>query len=148
MAGVHGIAQTDQVATVVGTRTVLQIVAAANHRVLIKEFSVSFQGTSNTATPAEVRLARQTDAGTSTELTPEKVNEGDNETLQTTARHTATMEPTTGNTIMHEHVHTQAGYTWQAPFGGEIVVIGGNRLGIVIEAAAVVNVVARFKFEE
>ena len=148
MAGVKAVAQTGEIATGTSAKTLLQLIAATNQRVKIKEFSVSFKGTSNTAAPIKVALVRQTDAGTMSALSPVKMNEADDETLQTTAQHTATAEPTGSTEVMGEEVHPQSGYTWQAPFGGEIVVKGGNRLGLVVTAGADVNAKARFVFEE
>jgi len=148
MAGIRAVAVTGEVATGTSQKTLLQIVAASNHRVLISEIAISFRGTSNTAEPIEVEIARQTTAGTMSALTPEKMNESDQETLQTTAQHTATVEPTTGNTVLRENVHPQGGYTWQAPFGGELVVEGGNRLGVMVTAGADVNATTRAIFEE
>jgi len=148
MAGVLGTAQTAEVATGTSKKTLLQIIAASNHRVKITEFSISFDGTSNTAAPILVQLLRQTDAGTMSSLTCQKMNEADDETLQTTAQHTATAEPTGTTEVMGEQVHPQGGYTWQAPFGGEIIVKGGNRLAIAVTAGADVNAKARFVFEE
>jgi hypothetical protein len=148
MAGVKAVAQTAEIATGTAKKTLLQLVAASNHRALVKEISVSFKGTSNTAAPILVQVLRQTDAGTMTSLTPAKLNTADDETLQTTAQHTATAEPTGTSEVMGEEVHPQGGYTWQAPFGGEIVVPGGGRIGIAVTAGADVSAKARIIFEE
>ncbi|MFQ5410227.1 MAG: hypothetical protein ACE5FI_17590 [Anaerolineales bacterium] len=148
MAGILAVAQTAEVATGTAKKTLMQLVAAANHRVLIKEISISFDGTSNTAAPIIVQVLRQTTAGTMSALTPVAIDEAIDETLQTTAQHTATVEPTGAIEVMGEQVHPQGGYTWQAPFGGEIVVIGGNRLGIAVTAGADVNAKVRVVFEE
>ena len=40
-------------------KTLLQLVAAANHGVLVDEVSISFQGTSNTASPIRVRVLHE-----------------------------------------------------------------------------------------
>ena len=148
MAGVKGTAQTAEITTGTSKITLLQIVAAANVRALVKEISVSFKGVTNTDAPILVQVHRQTSAGTMSALTLNKMNEGDDETLQTTGLHTATAEPTTGAEVLGEEVHPQGGYTWQAPFGGEIVVKGGNRLGIAVTAAVSVSAKARIVFEE
>lgn len=149
MAGIFFEAQTGVVALAAGVaKTVLQIVAATNTRILIHEFSVSFDGVTDTAVPAIVSAARQTTAGTASALTLAKNNESDGETLQSTGQHSATVEPTTGSAVISEHVHPQGGgYTWKAN-GKPIVVKGGNRLGIVITAPAVVNAMARIVAEE
>jgi hypothetical protein len=148
MAGVLAVAQTAEIATGTSKKTLLQIVAATNVRVKVKEFSVAFKGTSNTAAPILVEVTRQSTAGTMSALTPQKVDLDGDETLQTTAQHTATAEPTETAALMREQVHPQGGYTWQAPFGAEIVVNGGDRLGIAVTAGADVNAVARVVFEE
>jgi len=148
MAGIIASVQTVEITTGTALKTLLQLVAAANHRAKVKEISVSFKGVSGSGTPVLVQVARQTTAGTMSALTPKNFNDHDDETLQTTALHTATAEPTLTDVVMSELVHPQGGFTWQAPFGGEIAVIGGSRLGIVVTAAEAVNAVARIVFEE
>ena len=148
MAGVRWAAVTAEVATGTAVKTIIQVLAAAQQRMLIKEWSVSFEGVSNTGTPIEVDVLRQSTAGTMTALTPVKINADDGETLQVTAQHTATAEPTAGDVLFREKVHPQTGYTWQAPFGGEIPINGGDRLGIRVTADASIGCVCRFLGEE
>lgn len=149
MAGVAFKAQTAAITTGTSIKTLLQIVAATNVRIKVNEWSVSFNGTSNTATPHLVEVLRQTSAGTMSSLTLVKNNSADSETLQSTALHTATAEPTDSSAILFtEEVHPQTGYTWQAPFGGEIIVPGGGKLGLRVTCAASVSAVARMGCEE
>jgi hypothetical protein len=148
MAGVKFVAQTAEVATGTAKKTLLQLLAPANQRVLVKEISISFDGVTNTNEPILVQITRQSTAGTMTALTLQKMNTGDNETLQTTAQHTATVEPTETAELMGEQVHPQGGYTWQAPFGGEIVITGGERLGIAVTASVTANAKTRIIGEE
>ena len=149
MAGLLFYGQTAQITTGTAVKTLLQIVAATNVRVKVAEFSISFNGTSNTATPIFVEIVRQTSAGTMTSLTLRKNNTNDDETLQTTAQHTATVEPTDGGDVpFSETVHPQTGYTWQSPFAREYIVPGGTRLGLRVTAAASVSALARFGAEE
>lgn len=148
MAGILFAAVTGEVATGTAAKTLLQVVAAANQRVKIKEISVSFKGVSPTDAPILVTVSRQTTAGTMSALTPAKLNESDAETLQTTAQHTATAEPTTGASVIKEEVHPQTGFIWQSPFGGEVVIQGGGKLGIVVTAGVSVSAVARVIGEE
>lgn len=150
MSGVLASVQTAEITTGVTKKTVLQLVAASNHRDKVKEISVSFKGTSGSATPVLVQVLRQSDAGTGGDaLTPKKFNEGDDETLQTTAlKDIDGGEPTGTDEVMGEEVHPQGGWTWQAPFGGEIIVKGGTRLGIAVTAAESQTVKARMVFEE
>ncbi len=148
MAGNRFKGATAQIATGTSAKTLLQIVAVANHKVLIDEISISFNGTSNTATPIRVRVLRQTTAGTMSALTLVKDPDDWDETIQTTAQHTATAEPTAGDVLLVEHVHPQQGYTWQAPFGRALAIGGGDRLGIEVLAGADVSAVVRVCGEE
>ena len=148
MAGVGFKAVTGEIATGTSAKTLLQILAPANQRLKVKEWSISFTGVSNTGVPIKVDVLRQTTAGTMTSLTPVQGNNSDSETLQVTAQHTATVEPTAGDVLFSEEVHPQYGYTWQAPFGDEIPVKGGSRLAIRVTAAASVSAIARFVGEE
>ncbi len=148
MAGVRIKGATAQVNTGTAAKTILQIVAAANHGVKIDELSISFEGTSNTNAPIQVRVLRQTTAGTMTALTLVKDPDDSDETIQTTAQHTATAEPTAGDVLMTELIHPQTGWSWQAPFGRETKIGGGDRLGIEVTAANAVDCVARFAGEE
>jgi hypothetical protein len=150
MAGILASVQTAEITSGVAKKTVLQLVAAANHRVKVKEISVSFKGTSGSATPVLVQVLRQSDAGTGGDaLTAKEFDESIDETIQTTAlKDIDGSEPTGTDEIMGEEIHPQGGWTWQAPFGGEIPVGGGNRLGIAVTAAESQTVKARMVFEE
>jgi len=150
MAGVRITAQTVPVPTGVTKKTLLQILAPTNQKVKVREISISFTGISNVGVPILVDVEVQTGAGTGGDvLTLKKMNPDDSETVQTTALSDIdTGDPSSGDNIIGEHVHPQGGYTWQAPFGGEIIVPGGNRLGIAVTAAASVNAKVRMVCEE
>lgn len=148
MAGVKFSAQTPEIATGTSKKTIVQVEAAANHRVLVKEISVSFTGISNTALPINVQVLRQTDAGTMSALTLSKRNESDSETIQTTGTQAASAEPTGTDEVMGEETHPQGGFIWQAPFDDPIIIQGGDRLGVAVTAAADVNAKARMVCEE
>lgn len=138
-----------KVAFSTSTITLLQIVAPTNQRLKIREWSVSFDGTSNTAAPIKVEVVRQTTAGTMSALTLVKNDASQSETIQSSAQHTASAEPTTTDVMKSELVHPQQGFCWQAPFGGEIKVKGGERIGIrLVTPGAGANAEARFTFEE
>lgn len=148
MAGILCVAQTSEVALTAATvKTVVQVVAPANQRQKIKGYGVSFDGTSVTAEPVQVELLRQTTAGTMTALTPVKLVAG-SETVQSTAQHTATAEPTAGDILDSIEVHPQGGYEKILPFNQEIENPGGGRIGIRCTAPAGVNVRAKIIFEE
>jgi hypothetical protein len=150
MAGVRFKARTDPIATGTSAKTLLQLVAAGNHGILIEEISVSFRGTSNTAEPIRVDVLRQTSAGTmgTSSSTIVKDPDDSDETLQTTRQDTASAEPTAGDILLSEAVHPQQGYTWTFPFHARLKVGGGDRLGIRVTAAADVNAMVRVTGEE
>lgn len=70
------------------------------------------------------------------------------ETLQTTAQHTATAEPTAGDVVDVIECHPQGGYEKIFAPGDEIIIPGGGRIGIEVTAPATVNVRAKFGYEE
>jgi hypothetical protein len=96
----------------------------------------------------KIRLLRQTTAGTATAATPVKNNSADTETLQTTAGYNASAEPTAGDVLWMGECHPQAGYEIILPFGQEIIIPGGGRLGIELTAAAAQTCTAWFSGEE
>lgn len=144
MAGLFVRATTAQVATGTSAKTILQIVAAANHRIKIPKVSVSFEGVTPTDPPIQVVLMRQSTAGTMSSLTPVKDNDSDDETLQTTAQHTATVEPTSGDIIETKLCHPQG----RVDFIGPFTVKGGGRLGVVVTASVGIDCVASALIEE
>lgn len=148
MADIFGVAKTAEVALAAATaKTIVQLVAPTNHRVKLLRWGVSFDGTNATAEPVTVRLLRQTTAGTMTSLTPVQVRPVA-ETIQATAQHTATVEPTAGDVLDIQDVHPQTGYDYTFTPGQEIVLAGGGRIGIECTAPAIVNVVGKLFFEE
>lgn len=149
MAAFQGFAQTAEIALSAATaKTVIQMVAATNHRVKVLGFGVFFDGVSVTAEPVQVRLLRQTTAGTMSALTPVKQDDSIADTLLTTFQHTATAEPTAGDVLDVLEVHPQQGYEIMYPLGQEVIVGGGDRIGIECTAPATVNVRAKIRFEE
>jgi len=149
MAKLRAIAQTAEVALAAASaKTVLQVVAAANHRVSVEGWGVFFDGTSVTGEPVQVRLLRQSTAGTMSALTPVKLDGSLGETLQTTALHTATVEPTAGDVVDVIECHPQGGYEKLFPMGQEVILAGAGRLGIECTSPANVNVRAKLIFEE
>lgn len=149
MAGVKFTINTVQIATGTSAKTLLQVIAASNHRVRIKEWSIAFEGISNTAAPIQVRVLKQTSAGTMSALTPIKWDDNADETLQVTAQHTSTGEPSASDVKQIELVHPQSGYTWQPPSSEEDLVIpGGQRMGWEVNAGADVDAIVRVIGEE
>jgi len=148
MAGLICIAQTSEVALVATEAlTVLQVKAPTNQRLKVKRWGVFFDGIDGTAEPVQVRLLRQTDAGTLSSVTPVKQVAG-SETVQATAGHTATVEPSAGDVIDVAEVHPQTGYEVVISFDMPIEVPGGGWIAIECTAPATVNVRAKIIFEE
>lgn len=130
-------------------KTILQLVAAANHKVAVKGFSVSFDGTSVTAEPVQVDLIRQTSAGSGGTAATPYAEDTSSETVQTTAVKGCTSEPTGTTIILRRYdVHPQTGFEVRFNSDDEIVLAGGGRLGIRCTAPATVNALAHFSFEE
>lgn len=142
------IAQTAEVALTAATaKTVVQVSAPSNQRVKLLGWGLFFDGTSSSAEPVQVRLLRQTTAGTMSSLTPAKLNTH-SETLQSSASHTATAEPTAGDVLDVAEVHPQGGFEKIYPEGKEPRIAGGGRIGIECTAPAGVNVRAKLICEE
>ena len=139
MSGVLLRCPVGQIACVAATaKTVLQIVAAANHRVKIPRITVTFEGAAASDAPAEVKIVKQTTAigGTPTGVTLYK--QGDfGETIQATAaKYGGTpSEPTSTDVYDQDFVPVyQGGRIFLGPYW----VPGGGRLGVVV--ASPVNV--------
>lgn len=126
--------------------TLLQLIAAANHRVRLTRFEIFFAGTSSTGEPVEVSLARQSTAGTSSAGTVVPLDDSLAEALLTTALDTFTVEPTTGAILWYGRVHPQSGLIWTPP--SDLWIGGGDRLGIRGEAATTVAAEVNMYFEE
>lgn len=149
MAAFIGTAQVTEEALAAATEeTVIQLVAPANHRVKVLAFGIFFDGTSVTAEPAQVELARQTTAGTASSLTPVQRDNSLAETLQVSAQQDFTAEPTKGDILESREVHPQSGFEVWYPLGQEPIIGGGDRLGLIVTAPATVNCRAWICFEE
>jgi hypothetical protein len=148
MAGVRGKLVTPEIATGTAAKTLLQLIAASNHRVILKGFGVSFKGVTTTDPPVFVRLLRQTTAGTGTTNNPVKVNSSDDETLQTTGTRAMSAEPTASDVLWSGEVHPQNAHAEWFPWGEEIVIPGGGRVGLEVTSSVSVSALAHFSFEE
>lgn len=149
MAGIMLRAVFGEVALAAATeKAVVQIIAPTNQRLKVKGWGVFFDGISGTEAPVVVKLVRTSTAGTFTSLTPVKLDPGVGETIQSTAGHTATAEPTSGDVLAMVEVHPQGGYEVIYPERDEIVVAGAGRLAVKCTAPAVVNVAGYITYEE
>ena len=149
MAGVRFHAPSAEVSLSAGVaKTVLQIVATANHRSVIRSFSVHGKGIVSTDTPMRVRVLRQTTAGTMSAGTVVKNDDSDSETLQTSSQINASAEPTAGDVIDVFEVHPQTGLIVMLPPGDEIQVRGGQRVGFEVLATQAQTVTIKVGGEE
>lgn len=129
--------------------TLVQVKAPTNQRVKVKGFSFSFDGTSNTATPITCGVERQSSQGSTSSLTPKKLDDSMPESIQSTCFQDAgSAQPTAGDLVRQQKVHPQGG--WEEIFakGDEITIPGGERLGFFVTAAAGVNAVVEVICEE
>lgn len=149
MAGVIGRTNSGEVSlTGAAAKTVLQLVAPANQRLIVKRISIMGKGTGTNDVPVRFRILRQTSAGTMSAGTVVKNNDSDDETLQATSQINASAEPSAGDVVLFGEVHPQSGYVEVFAYGQELVVKGGGRLGIELLAAAAQTFMASFTWEE
>lgn len=130
--------------------TQLVINAPAGIREAITGIAVYFDGTSNVAVPVLVRLIGASTAGTTTAVTPRKLDRDIATALQLTAGELATVEPTKDQGIQCEAlIHPQSGAQLMVPLpDGEIIIPGGGHVALEITAAANVNVLCEIIGEE
>lgn len=129
-------------------QTLWQVQAAATKRVRVVEWGISFDGVSASAVPARVELLRQSSTGTSSAYTPNKVDESDVAALAS-ALTAFTVEPGVGAVLQQFRVTPNGGLlVLQYPFGREVQVGVGNRIGCRVLAADAVKATSYVVFEE
>lgn len=135
-------------------KTLIQIAAGAQDKVTFISFSFSFDGTSATAAPVLIELARQTTAGTGGVSGTIKKNNEDSGTSAGTlltgpTGATWTAEPTTTDVIWHDRF-TPVGFgafiEW-APSREPKTDLSG-RLALLVTAAAAVGVAGEIRWED
>ena len=138
MAGIVATAEVSGDVYTTAAKTLIQLVAASDHRVRVKSIEAYFDGP-DTDDNLVVQLVRQSDEGTSSALTPKKLDDSADETLQTAARHDITSEPTTGDVLWSASVNPATGISKTFPPGFEPMCGGGDRIGLRIDAGATVT---------
>ena len=140
MAGIGLTSSSGATNSGVATKTLSQIVAAANHRVRVERVRVSGNGTTAADTPTLIELVVQTSAGTASAQTLYKRTDGDDETIQTSALKTFTAEPTDGGVIKAAaFVHPTGRHEFVFPPGRDLYIQGGQRLGVRCNAPSQTN---------
>jgi len=132
-------------------RTGLQLHAGVIPVTLL-EWGVSFDGTNSSATPAQVRLVRQTTGGTMTQVgTGIEYNSAETASFAS-FRVFATAEPTATTDVYDSHLVTPVGglFAKQWPLGRDVVLQPGERVGVFVLAGAssAVSGVCSIDFEE
>jgi hypothetical protein len=152
MAGLIYEVNVPQNALTAATPTVVgYITAPTNQRVKLKAYGFFFDGTTNSATPVEIKLARPATVGT---LTPGgtalKTEPGLPETVQSVVGLAASVQPTLAANTVYKTitVHPQLGYEYIAPLGEEEQLSGGATWVASATAQAGVNIRGYFRAEE
>ena len=153
MAGLLANFNTIDMAIVAATaKTVIQFTTPTNQRAKILSFSIFFKDTVATDTPVDIQFIRQTAVigGTPTALTAVKNDNGYAEAVQCTAAiyGTSPTEPAGTQVRKAIKVHPQSGYEVIFPYGQELIITGGGRLGIVVTAAQAQTCTVQLDFEE
>lgn len=150
MAGNTFLANTGEIATGTSLKTVLQVSSPTNQRVLVNEISIGFKGSTSSDTPVLFEVVLQSTAGSGGSSTSviNQINAA--ETVQSTGLKNMTTEPTfVRNVVSPQEIHPNGGgFFWQAPYGKEIPIAGGERLGIRVTAAQTQTIVCGFSCEE
>lgn len=134
-------------------KTVLQLITTSTDRIRIVEWGVLFDGVSSSAVPVEVRLQRQTSAGTTPVALATNYDVIALDPASPTASVTAkkgiwAAEPTMSGIIWAGKVSPTSGLVIQKPLGQEPVIAVSSFVGIVVNAAAAVNAWAYIIWDE
>jgi hypothetical protein len=148
MADLVAVARSGAVSISTSALTLIQIKAPGNQRVKITQISVNFQGTVNTNAPVLVQCMIQTTAGTASSTTPLPTDGDVQETIQTTAQKTFTVEPTYSSILREWYVHPQTSVLAPESLKKPIVLKGGQYFGITVTAGVAVTGSAYIEFEE
>jgi hypothetical protein len=140
MSGVKLSATTGSFLTTTNDQTLLQVIAAANHGVLIYriQIDVNPNGISSPAV-AQYHIEQQSDAGSTTGAVTAYKTGPDPETVQTTTTYKATSEPTLAGIISAKRLATFGGTsitTILFNFPRGLKLDGGERIGVVQVLAA------------
>ena len=118
------------------TKTLLQLHNDVFGPAKVIEWGISFDGISSTATPARVKLIRQTTGGTMTQVGGGVKYDSLVTTSNASYRIGATAEPTLTADVYEIHQVTPTGglLVKQYPLGRELTLNSGERLGLVVTA--------------
>ena len=141
-----------EVATINGTKTILELSAAANVRVRIAGWGVSFKGTSATDAPFLVQVFRASNTTNMVAATLGanlvKKDSSNAETLNTLAFLNNGGEPGFTSILESFEVHPQTGIRMFYPMGDEIIVPGGGFIAWRVTTTLVYNCTVEVDCEE
>lgn len=133
----------EDVVTGTALKTMLQVKAATDERLVLDSIDITFDGVTATAVPVLVRLYSQTSAGSGgTTVTPVKQDQGSGTPTVTALKGPAgtwTGEPTAGDVIRSWRIPPTSGQVVQLPLGREVISAAAGRLAVTVTAAATVN---------
>lgn len=133
----------EDVPTGTALKTILQVSAAAQERVVPTSIEVSFDSVSATAVPVLVRLVNQSTAGTGgTTVTPAKWDQTSGTPTVASLKGPAgtwTGEPTAGDIVDSWRIPPTSGTIVQLPLNDQPQSAVGGRLAVMITAAVGVN---------
>jgi hypothetical protein len=132
-------ATTAEVAFTTSLKTAASLFVAANTRVAVKGFSISFDGVSSTAGAAEVQLVIHSSSGTFSAMTLSKTKRGTTEAIGTSGSFNASAEPSVSAILKSYEVNQMTGYERAFAQDEEIEIAGGERFGILVRASSGVN---------
>lgn len=148
MSGVNVVLSAGEIALVATTaKTVIEITAASNHRVLIEEISFMFDGVTVSNQPVFVEEIVIGTTGTGTGGTVNK--RGDyGETPELSYKYNMSAEPTGITVVKRYNIHPQAGILIPLPITRPIPIPGGDLWGLRMTANENVNVVVNVEANE
>jgi hypothetical protein len=141
-------ATTAEVALTTSLKTVVSVTNAANIRLAVRGFAIAFDAVSSTAGQAEVQLVIHSSSGTYSTMTLNKDLRGTTEAIGTSGNFNASAEPSVSATLRSYNVNVQTGYERAFAEDEEIVLAGGERLGLQVRSAVAVNCHAFLSLEE
>ena len=140
MSGVGFTCVTGEVSLVATTaKTVIGLLAGANHRVHIKAIKLGFKGTAVANEPVTVEYVLWTVDGTGTAGTIQNRNADDNETPEASFKYNYSAEPTTPTVLESFPLHPQGVWGESLPIEAPIPVPGSDYWGIRLTADDNVN---------
>lgn len=149
MARLRGVLPTTaEVALTTSLKTVLSLFVAANTRIAMRGFSVSFDGVSSTAGGAEVSLVIHSSSGTFSGGTIARDFRGTTEAFGTSGSFNASAEPSITTILRSYDVNQMTGYERAFAQDEEIEIAGGERFGLQVRASSAVNCHAFLNLEE